>query len=274
LKGGVAVRKIVIYFVAFLLVVGMSATQAVAKNVDLELSLVVDVSGSVDAADFALQRDGYVNAFRDSAIINGIVSGGTYHSIAVNLVYFSDGATQSIGWTEINSSATANAFADAIAAAARPNSIGSGTGVVNALSYAFPLFNGNDFDGTRLVIDVSGDGSESNACSSSNSVCLALQTARDNALAAGITTINGLAIYDRDFYGGPGKIIEAIPYLQDNVIGGTNAFAIAANDFAAFDSAVRDKLSREIIGTPEPLTMLLLGLGLTGLAGLRRRFEK
>jgi hypothetical protein len=267
-------KKIVFYLLTFLLVLGMSATQAVAKNVDLELSLVVDVSGSVDDTDFALQKTGYANAFRDSAIISGIMNGGTYHSIAVNLVYFSDGATQSIGWTEINSSATANAFADAIAAAARPYS--GGTGVVNALNYAFPLFTNNGFEGDRLVIDVSGDGSEGNACNFSATTCAALQAARDAALLAGITTINGLAIYDRTFYGaiGFGGDIEAIPYLQNNVIGGTGAFAIAANDFSAFDSAVRDKLSREIIGTPEPLTMLLLGLGLAGLAGLRRRFEK
>jgi hypothetical protein len=273
LKGGVSVRKIVIYFVAFLLVVGMSATQAVAKNVDLELSLVVDVSGSINDTDFALQRDGYVNAFRDAAIINGIMSGGTYHSIAVNLIYFSDSAVQSIGWTEINSSASANAFADAIAAAARPSS--GSTGITTALNFAVGTFN-NTFDGDRLVIDVSGDGSESIACSFSSAICVPLQTARDNALGTGgITTINGLAIYDRDFYGeGAGVTIQAIPYLQNNVIGGTNAFAIAANNFAAFDSAVRDKLSREIIGTPEPLTLLLLGLGLTGLAGLRRRFDK
>jgi hypothetical protein len=30
----------------------------------------------------------------------------------------------------------------------------------------------------------------------------------------------------------------------------------------------------DVVGTPEPLTLLLLGLGLMGLAGLRRRFEK
>ena len=267
-------RKIVIYFVAFLLVVGMSATQAMAKNVDLELSLVVDVSGSVDATDFALQRDGYVSAFRDSALINGIMNGGTYNSIAVNLIYFSDSAVQSVGWTEINSSASANAFADAIALANRPSS--GGTGVVSALNFAFPLFNNNGFEGTRLVIDVSGDGSEGNACSYTNFNCIPLQNARDAALAAGITTINGLAVYDRTFYGaiGFGGDIEAIPYLQNNLIGGANAFAIAANDFPAFEATVKSKLSREIIGTPEPLTLLLLGLGLTGLAGLRRRFEK
>ncbi len=39
------------------------AAQAVAVNV--ELALLVDVSGSIDNAEFTLQRNGYVSAFNN-----------------------------------------------------------------------------------------------------------------------------------------------------------------------------------------------------------------
>ncbi|WP_409559305.1 DUF1194 domain-containing protein, partial [Accumulibacter sp.] len=45
---------------------GASATYLPAANavpVGLELVLLVDVSGSVDATEYALQKTGYVNAF-------------------------------------------------------------------------------------------------------------------------------------------------------------------------------------------------------------------
>ena len=265
-------KRIMIYLAVMLLTIGVVALQANAESVDLELSIVVDVSGSIDTADFNLQKSGYVNAFKDPTLINKIMSGGTYHAIAVNFVYFSDNAQQAIPWTLINDASTSAAFANAIAAYARPSS--GGTGVVNALNFAYPLFTSNGYEGTRLVIDVSGDGSEGNACDFANPNCVPLQNARDAALAAGITTINGIAIYDRTFYGESGATINALDYLENNLIGGTGAFAMKAETWSDFDGAIRSKLAREIIPTPEPTTMLLLGLGLLRLAGVRRKIQK
>ena len=273
---GFMFKKMVLALLCSVLGLGLipGKAGAVSVPVDLELSLVVDVSGSIDSTDFNLQKSGYVNAFQSSQIINAIMAGGTYHAIAVNLVYFSDGAVQAVPWTLINDAASANAFATAVNNYTRPYS--GGTGVVNAVNTAYPLFASNGFEGDRLVIDVSGDGSESNACSYYTFDCIALQNARDAALAAGITTINGLAIYDRSYYGavGSGATIEAIPYLEHNLIGGTGAFAVAAATWEDFGAAVQNKLAREITPTPEPGILLLIGSGLLSIVGLRRKFKK
>ena len=53
----------------FLILVPFSAY---ATSVDLELALLVDVSGSVNSSEYALQRDGYKNAFLSNAVQNAI----------------------------------------------------------------------------------------------------------------------------------------------------------------------------------------------------------
>src|SRR4051794_19231929 len=64
------------------------STPSQAVPVGLELSLLVDVSGSVDNSEYNLQKQGYVNAFSDPGLVSAILA-STGGSIAVNFVQWS-----------------------------------------------------------------------------------------------------------------------------------------------------------------------------------------
>ncbi|MEO1457639.1 MAG: DUF1194 domain-containing protein [Pseudomonadota bacterium] len=250
--------------------VALSFGGALAVPVDVELQLLVDVSASVSPAEFDLQRDGYVAAFQSSTVQNAILN-GDIGSIAVQLIYWSQFAVVAVDWTLIDSAATANAFATSIGNAARPpmagaDGVGMGTGIANAIDFGVSEFDfggDNDFEGTELVMDVSGDGTENivNAQGSQASAD-AVAEARDNALGAGVTSINGLPIL--------GEEAGIVAFYTANVIGGDDPFVIPASSFGDFEPAITQKLAAEITGTnPVPLPMsawlLLSTLGLFGL---------
>lgn len=220
--------------------------------VDLELSLLVDVSGSISTAEFNLQRTGYSNAFRTPGIKSQITStaNGRLGKIAVNLVYWSsfNQQVEAVSWSLLDSAAACDAFADAIDATTRP--FDNNTSIQGALDFASPLFGTNGFDGFRKVIDISGDG-ENNSLASGRT----LAAARSDALTR-VDAINALVI------GGEGLL----SYFVNNVVGGTNFFALRAENFDAFGTAIFRKLTFEI---PAPGSMALIGLG--GVMALRRR---
>jgi hypothetical protein len=60
------------------------AAPASAIPVALELALLVDVSGSVDAGEYALQKGGYVAAFQDPGLLAAIA--GLPGGIAVTYI--------------------------------------------------------------------------------------------------------------------------------------------------------------------------------------------
>ncbi len=222
-----------------LLLAGMisQAEARIDTPVDLELALAVDVSRSIDATEALLQRQGYIEAFGDPEVIQAIRA-GMLGRIAVTYFEWSGMDSPQIvaGWTLIDGGASAFAFAEALGRiapiAARHTSIS------RAIDFALPLFEGNGFEGTRQVIDVSGDGP--------NNWGNLVTTARDRAIAAGVT-INGLPILD---HGGGMFSSFNIPdldlYYQDCVIGGPGAFVVVAADFTDFARAVRRKLIFEI----------------------------
>ncbi len=231
----------------------MAPNVAQAQNVDLELALLVDVSGSVDSTEFNLQRQGYVNAFNDSAIQAIFQSG---RSAAITLIYWSGSAEQSqaVGWTLVNSAASSAAFANLIAATSRPFSGNTAPG--SALNYVAPKFFNNTFTSARQVIDVSGDGAENDGTNT--------LAARNAALALGIDQINGLPILGES---------GLLAFYQNNIQGGAGSFTTAASSFATFDAAIKSKIGTELTGgVPEPATwaMMVMGFGAMGFA-LRRR---
>lgn len=214
-----------------------------ATPVDVELVLAVDVSRSVDPEEQEMQFSGYEAAFRDSRLIEGIM-GGPVGAIAVTMFTWSDWQVQNtvVPWMLLDDAASAHRFADAVGNAPRRTWLY--TSISGAMDFAARQF-GQGFEGTRKVVDISGDGV--------NNSGRPVAEARAEALAQGIV-LNGLAVLDRTPQ--PPSLVSALPpldtYFQDKVIGGPGAFLVVAEGFQAFEAAVRRKIIREIAAVPEP----------------------
>src|ERR1043166_8986268 len=89
------------------------ASAARAERVDLLLVLASDVSRSVDAEKFELQRRGYGHAMSDPRVIDAIRS-GTHGRIGVCFLEWSGVMSQKlvIDWTAIGDAGTARHFGD------------------------------------------------------------------------------------------------------------------------------------------------------------------
>jgi len=200
-----------------------------AEQVDLLLALGVDASGSVSQHRFDLQRDGYAAAFRNIQVLRAILS-GVNQSIAVTMYQWTGPFLHRpvVPWMIINDEVTAEAVASAIAGTERLLR-GGGTSISGAIDYGMTLFPQAPYQGLRRVIDISGDGINSNG--------RPVTAARDEAVTAG-ATINGLPILAME----PG--LDS--YFARFVIGGDGAFVVPARSYEAFGDAIVKKLIAEI----------------------------
>jgi len=207
--------------------------------VDLELVLAIDVSGSVDQEEARLQREGYLTALESPAVLQAI-KGGIFGRIAVIYIEWagSEHALTVNPWALIDGPEAVRAFNARLQT--MPPTRGMYTSITTAIEYAMPMFDNNGFEGTRRVIDISGDGP--------NNIGGLITVARDRAVAKGIT-INGLPIMNdrRTGYGMP-SMPNLDLYYQECVIGGSRAFLIVADTFESFADAIRRKLLLEIAG--------------------------
>lgn len=220
-------RRLALAALAFLCMCARPA--AAQSNVDLELVLAVDVSGSVNQARFELQKQGYADAFRNPRVLQAIRAGAR-QSIAVAMVQWTGPELHvlAVDWTLVHDQASASALADRIEAAPR-QLFGGGTSLSGAIDYAAELLADSPFRSQRRAIDVSGDGS--------NNRGRPVDLARDEAVQEGIV-INGLPILTLE--------PDLNVYYRENVIGGFGSFVIAVNSYEAFAEAILNKLVTEI----------------------------
>lgn len=223
---------------------GSALPSAAAElEVDLELALAVDVSGSVDEEEAMLQRNGYIAAFRHPSVVDAIRS-GPLGRIAVSYYEWAGFGHMKVvaPWTVVHDKASADALAGRlereVPATARRTAISS------AITFGAGHFDDNGFAGRRRVLDISGDGP--------NNWGELVTAARDRAVARGIT-INGLPIInERPTFSGLPAMRDLDLYYRDCVIGGPGAFYIVARDFRDFGRAVLRKLILEIAGLQPP----------------------
>ena len=222
---------------------------AQAREVDLELVLMADSSGSITMEEIRFQRAGYAAALTDPEVLAAIATTATG---SLEITYVERGQKESqfdsqdvvVPWTVIEGAESATGFAEALMAAPRQargrNAIGA------ALIFGRDLILGNDIDGWRRIIDFSAD-------STGNFNGPSIAEGRAAALDAGIT-INGLAVACRDCRGGwdselggggnPGLERQ----FEERIIGGPGAFVVTAETRDSFAAAVKRKLILEISG--------------------------
>ena len=241
-------HRLAFSFLALLCLAFPVGAGAAETALDLELVLAVDVSGSMDEDEHALQRQGYVSAFRHPQVINTIRS-GFLGRIAVTYVEWAGPVSQvvTVPWRIIDGEERSRAFADELAGV--PRAFIRGTSISGGLEFSAGLFDANGFKGTRRVIDISGDGANKNGTP--------VEMARDAVLARRIV-INGLPLLLKPrlylYTGGDGLA----DYYRDCVIGGPGAFVISVTETIQMARAIRRKLLREIAGL-RPLLQLAIG---------------
>ncbi len=231
-----------------LLAVLLASTSAAraAEPVDLLLVLAADVSRSVDATKFQLQREGYAAAIANPRVLE-VIRSGRHGRIAVLFLEWSGLGNQKvvIDWTLIDGPKAAQAFGDRLLESQR--SYADRTSISGGIDFAVTQFAQAPFSSERHTIDVSGDGT--------NNAGRDVTKARDEALALGIT-INGLVIlsdkplpWNPEHTNPPGGLAN---YYRNNVVGGPGAFVLEAKDFKSFGQAIIKKMIAEIAEARPP----------------------
>jgi len=217
-----------------------------AIEVDLELVLAVDVSSSVDEFEAGLQRDGYLRALVHPFVIDAIKSGPKGRIAAIYIEYAGRSFQRVVvDWTIMQDLKSARAFTATLAKS--PFSSAPSTSISALIDFSVNQILTNAFSAPRAVIDVSGDGPNSDG--------RPVWDARDDAVLRGIT-INGLPILSsRPDPKGFAPSVGVTNHYRRFVIGGPGAFLIDVNEFENFTPALVKKLVREILDPTRKLSM-------------------
>ncbi|WP_342071757.1 DUF1194 domain-containing protein [Yoonia algicola] len=210
------IRLVFASLVAFLPVASQACETA--------LILTMDVSNSIDSAEYRLQTDGLADALRDPEIVETMVAGENY----LTVVQWSgvDKQTVSIPWTQMRTALDVESFAQKARLMERAFIL-SDTAPAEAIFFSLTLFDQVP-DCARKVIDVSGDGTPNGGSE--------VRAARNAAERAGVT-INGIAIESMGL---------AITNFFRGAVITRNGFVMTARTHREYPATIRAKILREI----------------------------
>jgi len=198
-----------------------------AERVATAIVFAVDVSGSVSAERYELQRAGIAAVFADAGVEQILGDG-----LAVAVMEWSDGHAVSVPWTILHTPADAHALAARVKTVRRAE--GYSTELSLALLAAADLLDACPCQAGTRIIDLSGDGENNGPMSTT--------IARDQVVARGIW-INGLPIVTPDEP-------NLAAWYRDNAVGGDGAFMEVANGYEDFARAMRRKFLIEVANAP------------------------
>jgi Ca-activated chloride channel homolog len=209
---------------ALALSIGLSSPAAACETA---LLLAIDVSGSIDRGEYALQVQGLAEALQTPEIAEVLLR----DQVALSVLQWSGLGRQEmvIPWQRMLSARALDAFQQRVASLPRAFT-GSDTAVGEALSFAIPQFEAVG-DCRRKVIDVSGDGPENAG--------FTVGQARSEAQRKGIE-INAIAIEDM------GASAPISSFYRNWVIT-KDGFVMTARGLGDYPRAIRAKLLRELI---------------------------
>ena len=205
------------------------------------LALALDVSGSVDAAEYRLQMDGLAAALLNNEVMSSFLA---MPSAPVEIAVFEWSGPRDqivlVDWTPVRSRADVEGIAVTLAQANRPaGSVGTALGTAMRTGLSLLMQRQTCW---KLTLDISGDGKRN--------LGPRPQDVKTELEAAGIT-VNALVIgADAPRLGDTRQVEIAEPssYFRANVIVGPDAFVQAALGFDDYEDAMVRKLKRELEG--------------------------
>ncbi|WP_444668313.1 DUF1194 domain-containing protein [Cereibacter changlensis] len=197
-----------------------------ARACETALLLAIDISGSIDAGEYALQVEGLADAMVDPEVAEVLQRG----QVALAVVQWSGVGRQALvlPWRRMLSDAEIARFAEAARGLPRAFTA-SDTAVGEAIGFSLAQFDAVA-DCKRRVIDISGDGPENAGYT--------VARARSAAQAAGVE-INAIAIEDI----GPSAPITA---FYSRLVVTRGGFVMTARGLQDYPRAIRAKILREL----------------------------
>jgi hypothetical protein len=216
-----------IFIIVGAVLLGLLAFNAArAQPVDIALVLATDVSGSISAEEYELQKKGIIDALRDPRVLETIKK-GPHGAIALTYVEWSNEPIAVVEWKIIETKADINSFTSMMESSSRTDS--SFTAMGKAIEFSLELILNCPCEPLRKIIDLSADGTNNGGIGPE---AVAWERIQGNGIL-----VNGLAIEEN----ADSKDMEQ--YLKEHL----NGFVVSLKRFEDMYEAMLQKLILEIM---------------------------